>query len=83
MSIATFSSPPGTQDVPGGDKKQTAWLAAAAAAAVVLRLFYAAVVVSPRLTDDETSFWAIAGNLAHGRGFSYLGHATAWRPPQS
>lgn len=52
-----------------------------AAAAVVLRLGYALIAVSPKLTDDETHFWAIAGNVVHGRGYSYLGHATAWRPP--
>lgn len=51
------------------------------ALAVALRLLYAFAVVSPRLTDDETHFWAIAGNVVHGRGYSYLGEATAWRPP--
>ena len=56
-------------------------LLGAIAAAVVVRLLYAAVAVSPKLTDDETSFWAVAGNLIHGRGYSYLGEATAWRPP--
>ena len=73
----TFLSPIAPETGVIRDKKAMAWVAAAAITAVVLRLFYAAFVVSPRLTDDETSFWAIAGNLAHGRGFSYLGQATA------
>jgi hypothetical protein len=54
---------------------------AAVVAAVLVRLAYAAVAVSPKLTDDETSFWAVAGNLVHGHGYSYEGSATAWRPP--
>ncbi|HET7655117.1 MAG TPA: glycosyltransferase family 39 protein [Acidimicrobiales bacterium] len=49
--------------------------------AVVVRLAYAFFAVSPKLTDDETHFWRIAGNIAHGKGYSYLGEATAWRPP--
>jgi hypothetical protein len=49
--------------------------------AVVVRLAYALFAVSPKLTDDETHFWRIAGNIAHGKGYSYLGEATAWRPP--
>jgi hypothetical protein len=49
--------------------------------AVVVRLAYALVAVSPRLTDDETHFWRIAGNIADGHGYTYLGEATAWRPP--
>ncbi|MFA5785646.1 MAG: glycosyltransferase family 39 protein [Actinomycetota bacterium] len=56
-------------------------LAGAVVAAVAARLAYAFWGIGPRLTDDETSFWAIATNLAHGRGFSYLGTPTAWRPP--
>jgi hypothetical protein len=48
---------------------------------VVVRLVYALFVVSPKLTDDETHFWRIAGNIADGKGYSYLGEATAWRPP--
>jgi hypothetical protein len=49
--------------------------------AVVVRLAYALFAVSPKLTDDEPHFWRIAGNIAHGKGYSYLGEATAWRPP--
>jgi len=49
--------------------------------AVGLRLAYAAVGVSPQLTDDETSFWAVAGAVVDGRGFAYEGSPTAWRPP--
>jgi hypothetical protein len=49
--------------------------------AVVVGLEYAFFAVSPKLTDDETHFWRIAGNIAHGKGYSYLGEATAWRPP--
>jgi hypothetical protein len=49
--------------------------------AVVVRLAYALVAVSPKLTDDETHFWRIAGNIADGRGYEYLREATAWRPP--
>jgi hypothetical protein len=49
--------------------------------AVVVRLAYAVFAVRPKLTDDETHFWRIAGNIAHGKGYSYLGEATAWRPP--
>jgi hypothetical protein len=56
-------------------------LAAAAVVAVLARLAYVAVFASGRLSDDEISFWGIAENLAHGHGFSYLGGATAWRPP--
>ena len=56
-------------------------LAIAAAAAVVARLAYVVVLASTKLSDDETSFWTIARNLAHGAGFTYQGRATAWRPP--
>jgi hypothetical protein len=49
--------------------------------AVALRLAYSVFVVSPRLTDDELHFWRIAGNVLHGKGYSYAGQATAWRPP--
>ncbi len=49
--------------------------------AVALRLAYAWFGVSPQLTDDETHFWAIAGNIAGGDGYSYEGEPTAWRPP--
>lgn len=55
--------------------------AVVAGLAVVARLGYAFLLVSPQLTDDETSFWAVAGNVAAGDGFSYEGAPTAWRPP--
>jgi 4-amino-4-deoxy-L-arabinose transferase-like glycosyltransferase len=58
-----------------------AGLVIAVAAGVGLRLAYVVAVAGTRLSDDETSFWAIAGNVAHGRGYTYLGKATAWRPP--
>jgi Dolichyl-phosphate-mannose-protein mannosyltransferase len=56
-------------------------LVAVAVLAVVLRLVYAWFGVSPQLTDDETHFWAIAGNIAAGDGYTYEGEPTAWRPP--
>ncbi len=62
-------------------RREVPLLAAAALLAVALRLAYAAVGVSPQLTDDETSFWAVAGAVVDGRGFAYEGAATAWRPP--
>jgi hypothetical protein len=52
-----------------------------ATAAVLARLGYAFVLSGTKLSDDEISFWSIAGNIVHGRGFSYAGRATAWRPP--
>lgn len=63
------------------ERHRTAVLAALAVVAVALRVGYALWGVDPQLTDDETSFWAIAGNLASGEGFSYDGAPTAWRPP--
>jgi hypothetical protein len=56
-------------------------LLAAAVSAVLLRLGYATVGVSAKLSDDAAHFWAIAGNVVDGRGYSYLGQPTAWRPP--
>jgi 4-amino-4-deoxy-L-arabinose transferase-like glycosyltransferase len=53
----------------------------AAAAGVVVRLAYVLVMAGTKLSDDETSFWAIAHNIATGHGFSYQGRSTAWRPP--
>jgi hypothetical protein len=49
--------------------------------AVVTRLAYSVAAVSSQLTDDETHFWAIAGNIVDGDGYSYRGEPTAWRPP--
>jgi hypothetical protein len=56
-------------------------LLAVAALAVAARLAYAFLGVDPQLTDDETHFWAIAGNVAAGDGYTYEGTPTAWRPP--
>jgi hypothetical protein len=50
-------------------------------AAVAARVAYIVLLAGTKLSDDEISFWTVAGNLAHGRGFSYQGQATAWRPP--
>jgi len=58
-----------------------ATLRAAVGAAVLARLAYVFLLAGTKLSDDEISFWGIAGNIAHGRGFSYAGRATAWRPP--
>jgi hypothetical protein len=55
-------------------------LAAVVALAVATRLVYLGFA-NTRLTDDEVSFWTIAGNVIHGRGYSYQGAPTAWRPP--
>lgn len=63
------------------DRHALAVLAGLAVIAGLLRLGYALWGVDPQLTDDETSFWAIAGNLASGAGFTYEGTPTAWRPP--
>lgn len=63
------------------ERHRTAVLAGLAVLAVALRVGYALWGVDPQLTDDETSFWAIAGNLASGGGFTYDGTPTAWRPP--
>ncbi|HEY2430358.1 MAG TPA: hypothetical protein VGI06_15565 [Acidimicrobiales bacterium] len=56
-------------------------LEAATVAAVAARLAYVALFGGAKLSDDEISFWAVAGNIARGRGFSYQGRSTAWRPP--
>jgi hypothetical protein len=56
-------------------------LQAATAAAVAARMAYIVLLAGTKLSDDEISFWTVAGNLARGRGFSYQGQATAWRPP--
>ena len=53
----------------------------AVGAAVLARFAYVFLLAGTKLSDDEISFWGIAGNIAHGRGFSYAGRATAWRPP--
>lgn len=55
-------------------------LAVVVTVAVMVRAAYA-LVAGPVFSDDETSFWAIAGELAAGRGYAYEGVATAWRPP--
>ncbi len=51
------------------------------AAAVLARLAYVFVLSGTKLSDDEISFWTIAGNVARGRGYTFAGAATAWRPP--
>jgi hypothetical protein len=51
------------------------------AAAIFARLAYIFAMAGTKLSDDEASFWSIAGNIVHGHGFSYQGRATAWRPP--
>jgi hypothetical protein len=56
-------------------------LAPACFVAVLARVVYVLALAGTRLSDDEISFWAVARNLADGKGFSYLGQATAWRPP--
>jgi hypothetical protein len=56
-------------------------LPVAVVVAVLARLAYVWLLAGTKLSDDEISFWTIAGNVAHGRGFSYAGRATAWRPP--
>lgn len=62
-------------------RREAPLLTAVVVLAVALRVGYAALGVSPQLTDDETSFWAVAGAVADGDGYSYEGAATAWRPP--
>jgi hypothetical protein len=63
------------------DRHQRSALVAALVAGVGVRLGYSFLTVSTRLSDDATHFWAIAGNIVDGRGYSYLGQPTAWRPP--
>lgn len=78
----TVAQPHSSRGSQGFRSLSAAWaLVLLSAAAAIVRIAYVLAFAGTRLSDDETSFWAIAGNLARGQGFSYQGRATAWRPP--